>query len=186
MMKRATIIIASILVILGAGGLFYTKQFSQNSESTPQKATYNSKNKKKTVKSTSSSQSSESSSSKSLDTSSAESRSTSSEEHSSASQSSSKTASSSSKEKTQSSKQSTGNAGKVKNGAGAMGDHKVKGEEVTQPTIDAIKKRMDSLGYNSNAWSPQDVINMYRKAANNGHDSVDSITKEDIQSYLKK
>ena len=46
-MKRATIIIASILVILGAGGLFYTKQFSQNSESTPQKATYNSKNKKK-------------------------------------------------------------------------------------------------------------------------------------------
>ena len=40
-MKRATIIIASILVILGAGGLFYTKQFSQNSESTPQKATYN-------------------------------------------------------------------------------------------------------------------------------------------------
>ena len=67
-----------------------------------------------------------------------------------------------------------------------MGDHKVKGEEVTQPTIDAIKKRMDSLGYNSSAWSPQDVINMYRKAADNGHDSVDSITKEDIQSYLKK
>ena len=187
-MKRATIIIASILVILGAGGLFYTKQFSQKSESTPQKATYNSKNKKKTVKSTSSSQSSESSSSKSLDTSSAESESTSSEEHSSASQSSSKSASSSSssEEKTQSSKQSTGNAGKVKKGAGAMGDHKVKGEEVTQPTIDAIKKRMDSLGYNSSAWSPQDVINMYRKAADNGHDSVDSITKEDIQSYLKK
>lgn len=187
-MKRATIIIASILVILGAGGLFYTKQFSQNSESTPQKATYNSKNKKKTAQS---SQSSESSSSKSLDSNSAESGSTSSEEHSSASQSSSKTASSassssSSEEKTPSSKQSTGNAGKVKNGAGAMGDHKIKGEEVTKPTIDAIKKRMDSLGYNSSAWSPQDVINMYRKAADNGHDSVDSITKEDIESYLKK
>ncbi len=190
-MKRATIIIASILVILGAGGLFYTKQFSQNSESTPQKATYNSKNKKKTAQSTSSSQSSESSSSKSLHSSSAESGSTSSEEHSSASQSSSKTpsstsSSSSSEEKTPSSKQSTGNAGKVKNGAGAMGDHKIKGEEVTKPTIDAIKKRMDSLGYNSSAWSPQDVINMYRKAADNGHDSVDSITKEDIESYLKK
>lgn len=191
-MKRATIMIASILVILGAGGLFYTKQFSQNSESTPQKATYNnSKNNKKTAQSTSSSQSSESRSSRSLNSSSAESGSTSSEEHSSASQSSSKTpssasSSSSSEEKTQSSKQSTGNAGKVKNGAGAMGDHKVKGEEVTQPTIDAIKKRMDSLGYNSSAWSPQDVINMYRKAADNGHDSVDSITKEDIESYLKK
>lgn len=186
-MKRATIIIASILVILGAGGLFYTKQFSQNSESTPQKAIYNSKNKKKTAQSTSSSQSSESSSSKSLDTSSAESGSTSSEDHSSASQPGSKTASSaSSSSSSEASKQSTGNAGKVKNGAGAMGDHKVKGEEVTQPTIDAIKKRMDSLGYNSSAWSPQDVINMYRKAADNGHDSVDSITKEDIESYLKK
>lgn len=189
-MKRATIIIASILVILGAGGLFYTKQFSQKSESTSPKTTYNSKNRKKST-STSSSQSSESSSSKSLNSSSAESGSTSSEEHSSASQSSSKTpssasSSSSSEEKTQSSKQSTGNAGKVKNGAGAMGDHKVKGEEVTKPTIDAIKKRMDSLGYNSRAWSPQDVINMYRKASENGHDSVNSITKQDIESYLKK
>lgn len=75
----------------------------------------------------------------------------------------------------------TGTAGST--GAGAKGDHTVDGKTVTQPTIKEIKDRLNKLGYNANAWSPQDLIDLYRHAYENGHTSPDQITKEDVDSY---
>ncbi len=69
----------------------------------------------------------------------------------------------------------------------AMGDHTVNGKVVDSDTISQIKKRLDSLGYNSAAWSPQDMIDLYRVVNNqNGKSTPEDITKDDVESYLKR
>lgn len=74
----------------------------------------------------------------------------------------------------------TGNAGKT--GEGSMGDHKVHGQTVTNDQIAQLRKRVTKLGYEGMAWSPQDLIDLYRKS---GRANPDQITKNDVQSYLK-
>lgn len=75
---------------------------------------------------------------------------------------------------------STGNAGKT--GAGAMGDHKVNGKTVGSSQISQLRKKVGSLGYDSSSWSPQDLIDLYRKS---DHSDPSQITKSDVKSYLK-
>ncbi|WEV36859.1 hypothetical protein [Lactobacillus sp. ESL0677] len=74
----------------------------------------------------------------------------------------------------------TGNAGKT--GEGAMGDHKVNGKTVGASQISQLRKKLQSLGFDSMSWSPQDLIDMYRST---GHTSPSQITKQDVQKYLK-
>lgn len=105
---------------------------------------------------------------------------------SSMSSSSSNAASSSHKSEDHSSDSSsadTGNAGKT--GAGKKEDQTVNGKKVDQDTIENIKSRLNQLGYNANSWSPQDIINLYRYASNQGHTDPEQISKHDIESYLK-
>lgn len=77
----------------------------------------------------------------------------------------------------------TGTAGQK--GAGKMGDHTVAGKTVDDDQLSSIKKKLDSLGYNSASWSPQDMIDLFRSANENGHSSPDQITKDDVENYLK-
>lgn len=81
----------------------------------------------------------------------------------------------------QSSSRDTGTAGST--GAGAMGDHTVNGKTVTQPTLDEIRAQLTKLGYNASAWSPQDLIDLFRHASENGHTKPEQITKEDVDSF---
>ncbi|WEV43811.1 hypothetical protein OZX56_00815 [Lactobacillus sp. ESL0684] len=74
----------------------------------------------------------------------------------------------------------TGNAGKT--GEGSMGDHKVHGKTVTDDQITQLRKQVGSLGFDAMSWSPQDLIDMYRKS---GRSNINQITKKDIQTYLK-
>lgn len=76
--------------------------------------------------------------------------------------------------------QDTGNAGNT--GEGSMGDHKVHGKTVTDGEIAELRQRVTKLGFNGMSWSPQDLIDLYRKS---GRANPSQITKDDIQSYLK-
>lgn len=154
--------IIAIVFIVGGGGIFLNEQH-QHSTSQPAKQTSSKKVSRKSSSLTSSSAIS-----------------------SSAASSSSKAASSTSAANSSSSSKdinNTGNAGKQ--GAGKMGDHTVNGKEVDQETIENVKKKLKSLGYNPASWSPQDIINLYRYASNQGHDTPDKITKDDVNGYLK-
>ncbi|KRM39384.1 lipoprotein [Lactobacillus hamsteri DSM 5661 = JCM 6256] len=66
------------------------------------------------------------------------------------------------------------------------GDHTVNGQTVQADTLSEIKKQLDSLGYNSSAWSPQDMINLYRSVNQDSQAKPSQITKDDVESYLKK
>ncbi|WEV70761.1 hypothetical protein OZY43_07445 [Lactobacillus sp. ESL0785] len=76
--------------------------------------------------------------------------------------------------------ENTHNAGKV--GEGVMGDHTVHGKTVTAEQIAELRKKVSSLGFDSSSWSPQDLIDLYRKS---GRNNPTDITKKDIQNYLK-
>lgn len=152
--------IIAIVFIVGGGGIFLNEQH-QHSTSQPAEQTSSKKVSRKSSSLTSSSAIS-----------------------SSAASSSSKAASSTSAADSSSKDiNNTGNAGKQ--GAGKMGDHTVNGKEVDQETIENVKKKLKSLGYNPASWSPQDIINLYRYASNQGHDTPDKITKDDVNGYLK-
>ncbi|MDF7638181.1 hypothetical protein PT285_01850 [Lactobacillus sp. ESL0791] len=75
----------------------------------------------------------------------------------------------------------TGNAGKT--GEGAPGDHTVNGKTVTPAEIKEIKAQVAKAGEDANAWSPQDLIDLYRSSKRT---SPSQITKQDIANYLKK
>lgn len=77
---------------------------------------------------------------------------------------------------------STGTAGQ--RGAGKMGDHTVNGKTVQSGTLAQIKQQLSSLGYDANAWSPQDMINLYRSVNQNGSKTPAQITKNDVENYL--
>lgn len=87
--------------------------------------------------------------------------------------------SNSSKQK-QNQNQDTGNAGKT--GEGAVGNHKVHGKTVTNNEINQLRKRVTKLGYDGMSFSPQDLIDLYRKS---GRSNPNKITKNDVANYLK-
>lgn len=76
--------------------------------------------------------------------------------------------------------QDTGNAGKT--GEGAVGNHKVHGKTVTNKEISQLRKRVTKLGYDGMSFSPQDLIDLYRKS---GRSNPNKITKNDVANYLK-
>lgn len=78
----------------------------------------------------------------------------------------------------------TGNAGK--HGEGKMGNHKVNGKTVQPSTLYQIGKRLNDIGYDANSWSPQDMIDLYRYAHQQGTTSPREITKTEVEHYLKQ
>lgn len=105
--------------------------------------------------------------------------STSSSKESSAS-SSSKAASSSKK----SSKSSSSSSSSQVEGAGQSVNDQVGGQTVTARDVQQIRNQLASLGEDSSGWSPQDLINLFRYANEQGHTTIDSITKDDVKGYL--
>lgn len=80
----------------------------------------------------------------------------------------------------------TGDSGKAgTTGAGKMGDHTVNGKTVDASQIAAIRKQVGKLGYEPTSWSPQDLIDLYRQAASRGHKSISTISKSDVEKFLK-
>lgn len=94
--------------------------------------------------------------------------------------SSSKAASSSKK----SSKSSSSSSSSQVEGAGQSVNDQVGGQTVTARDVQQIRNQLASLGEDSSGWSPQDLINLFRYANEQGHTTIDSITKDDVKGYL--
>lgn len=116
---------------------------------------------------------------KDQDEDSSSSSSTSSSKESSASSSSK--AASSSKE---SSKSSSSSSSSQVEGAGQSVNDQVGGQTVTARDVQQIRNQLANLGEDSSGWSPQDLINLFRYANEQGHKTIDSITKDDVKGYL--
>ncbi|KRL87237.1 SpoIIIAH-like family protein [Lactobacillus kalixensis] len=168
-MKKSILwIIVFAALVIGGGGYVITRN-NQASQPAPTQSSSKTSNKEK--KSSSSSISSSSSQS--------------SEESSASNNNSSEANSSSSSSSAQSSSSvDTGNAGKQ--GVGKPGDHTVNGKTVDQDTIINMRDKLKSLGFNEQAWSPQDIIDLYRFATSRGHSDPDQLTKQDVEAYLNK
>lgn len=107
--------------------------------------------------------------------------SSSSEDSLSSSKSSSKDKSSSSADSSSSSSSSSSNQAE---GQGQSNNDKVNGSTVTSRDTLQIRNQLDNLGVGSSGWSPQDLINLFRYASSQGHTTIDSITKSDVEGYL--
>ena len=99
----------------------------------------------------------------------------------SSSSSSSSKAASSSKESSKSSSSSSSNQVE---GAGQSINDQVGGQTVTARDVQQIRNQLANLGEDSYGWSPQDLINLFRYANEQGHTTIDSITKDDVKGYL--
>lgn len=161
-MKKYIFIALAVLFIVGGGGTYVATHQNQNTQPAPNKMQSSSKSSSQQSSSSSTSQSTNQSSSQN------------------ASQSTSAQNASSSKTQEQS------QADNSHQGEAQAGDHTVNGKTVSAKTISIIQERLHSLGFNPDAWSPQDVINLYRYCSQKGHSDPGQITKEDVESYLKK
>jgi tetratricopeptide (TPR) repeat protein len=100
----------------------------------------------------------------------------------SSSKSSSKESSSSSSSTASSSASSSSNQAE---GSGTSNNDKVGGSTVTSRDVQQIRTQLDNLGESTAGWSPQDLINLFNYAYQQGHTTIDSITKDDVEGYLK-
>ncbi len=100
----------------------------------------------------------------------------------SSSKSSSKESSSSSSSDASSSASSSSNQAE---GSGTSYNDKVGGSTVTSRDVQQIRTQLDNLGESTAGWSPQDLINLFNYAYQQGHTTIDSITKDDVEGYLK-
>lgn len=100
----------------------------------------------------------------------------------SSSKSSSKESSSSSSSAASSSASSSSNQAE---GSGTSNNDKVGGSTVTSRDVQQIRTQLDNLGESTAGWSPQDLINLFNYAYQQGHTTIDSITKDDVEGYLK-
>lgn len=100
----------------------------------------------------------------------------------SSSKSSSKESSSSSSSAASSSASSSSNQAE---GSGTSNNDKVGGSTVTSRDVQQIRTQLDNLGESTAGWSPQDLINLFNYAYQQGHTTIDSITKDDVKGYLK-
>lgn len=110
------------------------------------------------------------------------------EDSSSSSESSSSDSSSKSSSKESSSSSSSAVSSSSSNqaeGSGASNNDKVGGSTVTSRDIQQIRNQLDNLGESTAGWSPQDLINLFNYAYQQGHTTIDSITKDDVEGYLK-
>lgn len=101
---------------------------------------------------------------------------------SSSSSSSDSSSKSSSKESSSSSASSSSNQAE---GSGTSNNDKVGGSTVTSRDVQQIRTQLDNLGESTAGWSPQDLINLFNYAYQQGHTTIDSITKDDVEGYLK-
>ena len=111
------------------------------------------------------------------------------EDSSSSESSSSSSSSDSSSSKASSSSSSSSSAASSSSnqaeGAGASNNDKVGGSTVTSRDVQQIRTQLDKLGESTAGWSPQDLINLFNYAYQQGHTTIDSITKDDVEGYLK-
>lgn len=110
------------------------------------------------------------------------------EDSSSSSESSSSASSSKSSSKESSSSSSSAASSSSSNqaeGSGASNNDKVGGSTVTSRDVQQIRNQLDNLGESTAGWSPQDLINLFNYAYQQGHTTIDSITKDDVEGYLK-
>lgn len=110
------------------------------------------------------------------------------EDSSSSSESSSSDSSSKSSSKESSSSSSSTASSSSSNqaeGSGTSNNDKVGGSTVTSRDIQQIRNQLDNLGESTAGWSPQDLINLFNYAYQQGHTTIDSITKDDVEGYLK-
>lgn len=110
--------------------------------------------------------------------------SSSSESSSSSSDSSSSKASSSSSSSSSAASSSSSSSNQAE-GSGTSNNDKVGGSTVTSRDIQQIRTQLDKLGESTAGWSPQDLINLFNYAYQQGHTTIDSITKNDVEGYLK-
>lgn len=110
------------------------------------------------------------------------------EDSSSSSESSSSSSDSSSSKASSSSSSSSSAASSSSNqaeGSGTSNNDKVGGSTVTSRDVQQIRTQLDKLGESTAGWSPQDLINLFNYAYQQGHTTIDSITKDDVEGYLK-
>lgn len=110
------------------------------------------------------------------------------EDSSSSSESSSSASSSKSSSKESSSSSSSAASSSSSNqaeGSGTSNNDKVGGSTVTSRDVQQIRNQLDNLGESTAGWSPQDLINLFNYAYQQGHTTIDSITKDDVEGYLK-
>lgn len=103
---------------------------------------------------------------------------------SSSSKDSSSSSKSSSKDKASSSADSSSSSSNQAEGQSQISNDKVNGSTVTSRDTQQIRNQLDNLGVGSSGWSPQDLINLFRYASSQGHTTIDSITKSDVEGYL--
>lgn len=103
---------------------------------------------------------------------------------SSSSEDSSSSSKSSSKDKSSSSANSSSSSSNQAEGQSQSSNDKVNGSTVTSRDTQQIRNQLDNLGVGSSGWSPQDLINLFRYASSQGHTTIDSITKSDVEGYL--
>ena len=111
------------------------------------------------------------------------------EDSSSSESSSSSSSSDSSSSKASSSSSSSSSAASSSSnqaeGSGTSNNDKVGGSTVTSRDVPQIRTQLDKLGESTAGWSPQDLINLFNYAYQQGHTTIDSITKDDVEGYLK-
>lgn len=103
---------------------------------------------------------------------------------SSSSEDSSSSSKSSSKDESSSSADSSSSSSNQAEGQSQSSNDKVNGSTVTSRDTQQIRNQLDNLGVGSSGWSPQDLINLFRYASSQGHTTIDSITKSDVEGYL--
>lgn len=103
---------------------------------------------------------------------------------SSSSDSSSSKASSSSSSSSSAASSSSSSSNRAE-GSGTSNNDKVGGSTVTSRDVQQIRTQLDKLGESTAGWSPQDLINLFNYAYQQGHTTIDSITKDDVEGYLK-
>ena len=59
----------------------------------------------------------------------------------------------------------------------------IDGQTVTSRVIAQTRNQLSSIGVDTSSWSDQKVVNFMRSAANNGHTTIDSYTKEDVDNF---
>ena len=103
---------------------------------------------------------------------------------SSSSDSSSSKASSSSSSSSSAASSSSSSSNRAE-GSGTSNNDKVGGSTVTSRDVQQIRTQLENLGESTAGWSPQDLINLFNYAYQQGHTTIDSITKDDVEGYLK-
>ncbi|WP_201332158.1 hypothetical protein, partial [Lactobacillus nasalidis] len=69
-------------------------------------------------------------------------------------------------------------------GSSTSSNDKVGGSTVTTRDVQQIRNQLSNLGEDTSGWSPQDLINLFNYAYQQGHTTIGSITKDDVDGYL--